>query len=82
MIELKLTVSDVDYEAAIRALTGGGMAGGAAVMAARALPDGKKEELAVKYLNANAPRLEQSLESLASSRGIRLKISGAQAKIV
>jgi len=80
MVELKLYVSDVDYEAAIRTLTGGGIAGSAAVMAARALSEAKKEELAVKYLNSSAPKLARALENLAASKGIRLKVSGAQAK--
>jgi glutamate-1-semialdehyde aminotransferase len=82
MVELKIVVSDVDYEAVIRALTGGGVAGTAAVMAARALSDTKKEELAVKYLNGSAAKLGRALENLAASKGIRLKIAGAQAKVL
>lgn len=81
MVELKLYVSDVDYEAALRVLTGGGISGSAAAMAARALPDSAKEELAVKYMNASAAKLEGMLEQAAASKGIRLKITGAQAAI-
>jgi len=82
MVELKFVVSDVDYEAAIRALTGGGVAGTAAAMATRALSETKKEELAVKYLNGSAVKLSRALENLGASKGIRLKISGAQAKVL
>lgn len=82
MIELKLYVSEVDYEAAIQAFAGTGFAGSAAVMAARALPDSAKEELAVKYMNANAEKLESMMEAAAERKGIRMKLTGAQASIV
>ena len=82
MIELKLYVSDVDYEATIQALAGTGFAGSAAVLAARALPDGAKEELAVKYMNANAEKLESMMEAAAERKGFRMKFSGARASIV
>ena len=80
MIELKLYVSDIDFDSVLR-LFGGGMMGGVAAMAARAMPDSAKEELAVKYLNSNAQRLESMLENAASSKGVSLKISGARASI-
>ena len=44
MIELKLTVSEIDYDAVIARFAGS--LGGVAAMAARALPAGAKEELA------------------------------------
>ncbi len=77
MVELRFNVSDVDFDAVINALAGG-MAGPAAMMA-RALPDSAKEDLAVKYINANASRLEQWLESALASRGVKMKITQAQA---
>lgn len=82
MIELKLYVSEVDFEATIQALAGTGFAGNAAVLAARALPDSAKEELAVKYMNANAEKLQDMMQSAAERKGIRMKVSGAQASIV
>ncbi len=82
MIELKLYVSEVDYEAAVQLLTGGGMAGSAAAMAARVLPDGAKEDLAARCLNANASRLQTMLEQAAASKGVHMKLSGAQAAVV
>ena len=82
MVELKLYVNEVDYEAAIQAFAGTGFAGSAAALAARALPDSAKEELAVKYLNSNAGKLESMLETAAARKGIHVRISGAQASIV
>ena len=82
MIELKLYVSEVDFEATIQALAWTGFARSAAVLAARALPDSAKEELAVKYMNANAEKLQDMMQSAAERKGIRMKISGAQASIV
>jgi len=82
MIELKLYVSEVDYEAAIQAFAGTGFAGSAAALAAKALPDSAKEELAVKYMNANAEKLESMMAAAAERKGIRMKLSGAQATIV
>lgn len=82
MIELKLYVNEVDYESLIEAFAGTGFAGSAAVMAARALPDSAKEELAVKYLNMNAEKLENMLESAAERKGVRVRISGAQANVI
>ncbi len=81
MIELKLYVSDVDYDAVLKNLGGGGIAGAAAAMAAKALPDSAKEELAVKYLNGNADKLMAMLENAAAGQGIVLHVSGAQAAI-
>lgn len=80
MIELKLYVSDIDFDSVLR-LFGGGMMGGMASMAVRAMSDSAKEELAVKYLNSNARKLEGMLESAAASKGVSLKISGARASI-
>lgn len=82
MIELKLYVSDVDYEAVIKALSGSGIPAGAAAMAVRAMPERAKEELAVKYLNGSARKLETMLENGAAQKGVRLKISGSQATVV
>ena len=81
MIELKLHVSEVDFEAAIQMFAGNGLSGVAA-LAARALPDSAKEELAVKYLNASAEKLESMLETAAERKGVRVKITGAQAAVV
>lgn len=81
MVELKLCVSDVDYDAAIKVLSGGGMAGAAVAMAAKALSDSAKEEFAVKYINSNARKLESMLETAASKQGIHLRVSDAQATI-
>ena len=79
MIELKLNVSDVDYDAVLRAL--GGAAGAAVSMAARMLPDSAKEDFAVKYINNNAAKLETMLESAAARQGVRLHVTGAQAEV-
>ena len=80
MVELKLYVSDVDYESLIQALAG--RVPGPAVMAARVLPDGAKEELVVKYINSNSSKLEGWMASALASKGVHLKISGAQATVV
>lgn len=80
MIELKLTVSEIDYEAVVRLFAGS--LGPTAAMAARMMPEGAKEELAVKYLNASAGKLSEKVESMAAEKGVRMKISGAQAKVV
>ena len=77
MVELKFNVSDVDYESVIQALAG--FLAGPAVMAARALPDSAKEDMIVRYINANASQMERWLENALASKGVRMKISGAQA---
>lgn len=82
MIELKLSVSDIDFDAAVKLLAGGGIAGSAAAVAAKALSDSAKEEFAVKYINSNAQKLESLLENAAADKGIRLHLSGAQASVV
>ena len=82
MIELKLNVSEVDYESVIQAFAGTGLAGSAAILAAKALPDSAKEELAVKYMNSSAEKLEAMLEAAAERKGVRVKISGAQAAVI
>ena len=79
MVELKFNVSDVDFESVIGALGGGIPA--PMVMAARMMPDSAKEELVVKYINSNAGRLEGWLENALASKGVRMKITGAQAAL-
>ena len=80
MVELKFNVSDVDFDSVIQALAGG--LAGPAALAARALPDSAKEELAAKYINANAAKLEDWIESALASKGVKMKISGAQATVL
>ncbi len=80
MIELTLTVRDVDYDALIARF--GGSLGGVAAMAAKALPQSAKEELAVKYLNANAGKLSQKLEGMARQNGVGVTVETARAKVV
>ena len=80
MVELKLLVSEVDYESVIQALAG--HLAGPAILAAKALPDSAKEELVVKYINGNAGRLEGWMENALASKGVKMKISGASANIV
>lgn len=82
MIELKMYVSEVDFDAVIRLFAGTGMAGSAAVMAAGMLSDHAKEELAVKYINGNSERIGSMVENAASRKGMRIKITGAQAAVV
>ncbi|MGM9614244.1 MAG: hypothetical protein ACI3W7_01775 [Oscillospiraceae bacterium] len=82
MIELKMYVSEVDFDAVIRQLAGTGMAGSAAVMAAGMLSDHAKEELAVKYINGNSGRIESMMEEAASRKGMHIKITGAHAEVV
>lgn len=84
MVELKLYVSEVDYEALIQWATGkvSGTGAAAIAMAARALPDRAKEEMAAKYINANSGKIEQMFENAVASKGVRMKISGAEARVV
>ena len=82
MIELKLNVSEVDFEAVIQMFAGTGLAGSAALLAARALPDSAKEELAVKYLNNSAEKLQSMLETAAANKGLHIRVTGAQALVV
>ena len=77
MVELKLYVSDVDYDSVFQALAG--RLAGPAALAARALPDSAKEELVVKYINAHSSTLEEWMENALASKGVRMKITGAQA---
>ena len=77
MVELKLNVSDVDFDSVIQALAGH-LAGPAAI-AARLVPDSAKEDMVVQYINANAEKLEQMFENALASKGVKLKVSGAQA---
>ena len=83
MIELRFSVSEVDYEAMIQALTGGrpNPMASMALMAARSMTDAAKEEMLVKYLNANAGYLSRQLEQAAQSRGVHVKVTGAQAEV-
>ncbi len=83
MIELRFTLRDVDYEAIIQSLAGH-VSGPAALAlaAARAMPDSAKEDMLVRYLNGNAGNLAAQLESAAQAKGIRLKVSAAQAAVV
>ena len=80
MVELRFNVSDVDFESVMQALAG--HLAGPALLAARALPDSAKEELVVKYINANAGQLQGWMENALSAKGVRMKISGARADIV
>ena len=80
MVELKFNVSDVDYESVIQALAG--RLAGPALLAVRALPDSAKEEMAVKYINANAALLAGQMQSALEAHGVRAVISGAQAVIL
>ncbi len=82
MIELKMYVSEIDFDAVIRLLAGSGLAGNAAVLAAGMLSDSAKEELAVKYINGNTGRIESALENAASKKGLRVKITGTHAGVV
>lgn len=84
MIELRFSVSEVDYEAVIQAMTGGRPSPMAsmALMAARGMTDSAKEEMLARYLNANAEYLSRQLESAAQSKGVRVKVSGARAAVV
>lgn len=84
MVELKLYVSDVDFEALLKMMAGSGNAMGmnAIAMAARALPDSAKEEMAVKYINGSAGKIGQLFENAAAAKGVRMKITGAQASVV
>ena len=79
MVELKLYVSDVDFESVIQALAG--HLAGPAVLAARALPDSAKEELVVKYINSNSAKIDSWMENALASKGVRMKITGAQATV-
>ncbi len=80
MIELKLQVSEIDYEAVLKLFAGS--LGPAAVAAARILPEGAKEELAAKYLNASAPKLCEKAEQMAERNGLKMKITGAKATVI
>ena len=81
MIELKINVSDVDYDAVIRLLSDKGTAGNAFSMLTGILPDNAKEEFAVDMINSNAELLESTLEAAAAERGIHLNLSGAKASL-
>lgn len=80
MVELKFNVSDVDFDSVIQALAGS--LAGPAALAARALPDSAKEELVAKYINANAAKLENWIGNAIASKGVKMKISGAQATVL
>ena len=84
MIELRFSVSEADYEAMIQALAGGrgSPMASMAVMAARSMTEAAKEEMLVKYLNANAEHLSRQMESAAGAKGVHVKVSGASASVV
>lgn len=77
MVELKFNVSDVDYESVLQALAG--HLPPPMVMAARAMPDSAKEDMVIKFINANGAQIERWLENALAANGVRMKISGAQA---
>lgn len=79
MVTLRFSVSDVDFDAVIQALAG--HLAGPVILAARAMPDSAKEELVVRYINANAAQIEQWIENALFSKGMRMKITGAQAEM-
>ena len=83
MIEIRFSVSEIDYEAMIRALTGGqaNPMASMAMMAARGMSESAKEELAVRYLNANAEYLQRQLAGAAEARGVHVKVSGVRASV-
>ena len=79
MVELRFTVSDVDYDSVIQALAG--HMAGPALMALRSIPDSAKEEMVVRFINANAAALAGQMQSALLSKGVRAAISGAQATL-
>ena len=84
MIELRFSVSEIDYEAMIQAMTGGrpNPMASMALLAARGMSETAREEMLVKYLNASAGYLSRQMENAAQAKGVRVKISGAQASVV
>ena len=82
MIELKLYVSEVDFDSVIQRFAGSGSMGSMAAMAAGLLSDSAKEELAAKYLNASSDKLEAMLQDAAERQGLHMRLSGAQARVV
>ena len=78
MVELRFNVSEVDYDSILQALAG--RLPPPMVMAARAMPDSAKEDMVVKFINANGGQIERWLENTLAANGVRMKISGAQAK--
>ena len=83
MIELRFSVSEVDYEAMIQAMMGrAGPMASMALMAARGMSDEAKEEILVKYLNASAEQLSRQLEAAAGAKGVHVKVSGAKAEVI
>lgn len=77
MVELRFTVSEVDYESIIQALAG--HLAPPVVMAARAMPDSAKEDMVVNYINANSGQIERWLENTLAANGVRMKITKAGA---
>ncbi len=80
MVELKLHVSDVDYESVLQALSGHFPK--ELISMARAVPDHAKEHLIVDFLNRNANKLEQWMEDTLTAQGIHAHISGASATLL
>ena len=84
MIELRFSISEMDFEAMLRAMTGGqpNPMASMALMAARSMTESAKEEMLTKYLNANAEYLSRQLERAAGAKGVHVKVSGAHASVV
>ena len=82
MIELKLCVSDIDFASVINAFAGDKLPAGLTGAAVKLMPQSTKEELACKYINANADKLQTMFTEAAERKGIHLTLSGAQANII
>ena len=74
MIELTVTIEDIDYASVIAILSGRSGALAAAGKAAALLPDAKKTELALHYINSNPDKLARLLEGMAEKKGVRMRI--------
>ena len=82
MVELKLCVSDIDFASIVNTLAGDKLPAGLTGAAVRLMPQKAKEELACKYINEHAEKLETMFQEAAAKKGIGLTISGAQATVV
>ena len=82
MLELKINVSDVDYDAVIRILGGSEKVGSAFSLLTGMLPDSMKEEFAAGLINSNTEMIESLLEEAALEKGVRLNLSGVKAAVV
>ena len=81
MIELTMTIDDIDYASVIAALSGRSGALAAAGKAASLLPDAKKTELALHYINSNPDKLARALEGMAEKKGVRMHIGTIHADV-